>query len=98
MKVYYLQHVPFEGLGYMEISLSDHGHTITCTRFFESSYSLPEISSFDVLIVMGGPMSVYDEDLYPWLAEEKKFMLACIASGKKILGDLSGSAIARGMS
>ena len=32
---------------------------------------LPNLDQFDILMVMGGPMNVWDEDAYPWLKEEK---------------------------
>jgi GMP synthase-like glutamine amidotransferase len=32
---------------------------------------LPDMSEFDILMVMGGPMNVWDEDRFPWLIEEK---------------------------
>lgn len=32
---------------------------------------LPDLDSFDIMMVMGGPMNVWDEDKYPWLQQEK---------------------------
>ncbi|WP_019006900.1 type 1 glutamine amidotransferase [Cohnella laeviribosi] len=46
----------------------------------------PDMAAFDLLIVMGGPMSVYEESEYPWLRPEKTFIRQAIASGKAILG------------
>lgn len=72
MTVHYLQHVPFEGLGYMETWLRENGHQISATRFYETNDHLPLLREIDALIIMGGPMGVYDEDQYRWLAVEKK--------------------------
>lgn len=91
MKVHYLQHVPFEGLGYIGNWLTKNNHTITSTRFYESAYHLPEAEDIDVLIVMGGPMGVYDEDSFSWLKEEKAFISNCIQSGKRVLGICLGA-------
>ena len=91
MKVHYLQHVFFEGLGYIENWLTKNNHTISSTRFYEHGYRLPEAENIDVLIVMGGPMGVYDEDRFPWLKEEKTFIRNCIQSGKKVLGICLGA-------
>lgn len=91
MNIHYLQHVSFEGLGYIGIWLKEHDHNITSTRFFEKSHHLPNVEEIDAVIVMGGPMSVYDEDKYPFLKEEKAFIKNCIREGKKILGICLGA-------
>ncbi|GAB3432455.1 type 1 glutamine amidotransferase [Niabella aquatica] len=91
MKVHYLQHVSFEGLGYIETWLKAHDHDITSTRFFEKSYHLPNVEEIEALIVMGGPMGVYDETKFPFLKEEKAFIKNCIREGKKILGICLGA-------
>lgn len=91
MKVHYLQHVHFEGLGYMEIWLKENNHSISATRFYEAGYSLPSVAEIDALIVMGGSMGVYDEDQFSWLREEKMFIENCIQAGKKVLGICLGA-------
>lgn len=91
MKVHYLQHVPFENLGYIENWLKENNHDISVTRFYEKNYSLPAPSGIDALIIMGGPMGVNDEDKLSWLKEEKAFIKNCIQSGKKVLGICLGA-------
>ena len=90
MKIHWLQHVPFEGLGCMAPWLTGNGHNVSCTRFWAGD-RLPDIGSVDGLIVMGGPMGVYDEDGYPWLAEEKAFIKNIIAQDKPVLGICLGA-------
>jgi GMP synthase-like glutamine amidotransferase len=90
MRAHYFQHVPFEGLGSIEPWLEAAGYEITNTRFFESA-ELPDIKIMDLLIVMGGPMSVNDEDKFPWLVPEKKFICEAIHSGKLVLGICLGA-------
>lgn len=90
MIAHYLQHVPFEGLGSIESWLGSAGYAITSTRFFDS-VDLPDIEKIDLLIVMGGPMSVNDEVEFPWLALEKKFIRDMIESGKPVLGICLGA-------
>jgi len=91
MKTHYLQHVPFEGLGYIETWLRENNHTISFTRFYETNYHLPPVTEVDALIIMGGPMGVYDEKQYSWLHEEKQFIKDCILAGKKVLGICLGA-------
>lgn len=90
MRVHYFQHVPFEGLGSIAGWLGARGMAVTGTRFHESAL-LPELSDIDWLIVMGGPMSVHDEALHPWLREEKAFIAAAIGAGKAVLGICLGA-------
>lgn len=91
MKVHYLQHVPFEGLGYIETWLKENDFRISATRFYEPAHYFPEVEEIDALIIMGGPMGVYDEHKYPWLHEEKVFIEDCIRAGKKVLGICLGA-------
>ncbi len=51
----------------------------------------PDLSSFDFLIICGGGMNVDQEDVYPWLKDEKDFIRRCIQAQKKIVGLCLGS-------
>jgi len=90
MWAHYLQHAPFEGLGSIAPWLEAAGYEITNTRLFESA-KFPDLKKIDLLVVMGGPMSVNDEDNFPWLVSEKQFILEAINSGKPVLGVCLGA-------
>jgi GMP synthase-like glutamine amidotransferase len=90
MRAHYLQHVPFEGLGSIEPWLKAAGYEITNTKLFESA-AFPDLKNIDLLVVMGGPMSVNDEDKFPWLVSEKQFICEAINSGKPVLGICLGA-------
>ena len=90
MRAHYLQHVPFEGLGSIETWLETAGYRISCTRLFASE-ELPDPDAIDMLIVMGGPMSINDEAGFPWLVGEKRFIHAVIKSGRPVLGICLGA-------
>lgn len=90
MKAHYLQHVPFEGLGSIESWLRRGGHGITATRLYDSP-AFADISEFDLLIVMGGPMSVDEENKHRWLTKEKQFIRDAIAAKKSVLGICLGA-------
>lgn len=92
MRAHSLQHVPFEGLGSIEPWLESKGYELTQTRLFAST-DLPRPEAVDLLVVMGGPMSVHDEDTFPWLALEKQFVREIIESGKPVLGICLGAQI-----
>ncbi|WP_053182162.1 type 1 glutamine amidotransferase [Sunxiuqinia dokdonensis] len=90
-RIHCLQHVPFEGLGYIESWIKEKQHHLTYTHFYEDQYQLPALDQFDWLIVMGGPMGVYDFDQYPWLKAEKNFIEKAIFANKTVLGICLGS-------
>ena len=90
MKVHVLQHVPFEGLGSIELWLAGRGAVVQTTRFFDLP-ELPNLADLDLVIAMGGPMSVNDEADLPWLKEEKRFIAEAIRSGKAVLGICLGA-------
>ena len=90
MHIHWLKHVPFEGLGMIRTWASQRGHTLSCTRFWAAD-QLPEPDSMDLLVVMGGPMGVHEERLYPWLVEEKKFIRRAVDEKRVILGICLGA-------
>lgn len=91
MNAHVLQHVPFEGIGSIQDWLDARNARVSTTGFFDESWSLPAVDELDLLIVMGGPMSVNDEDLYPWLKDEKRFIREAIESGVPVLGICLGA-------
>jgi GMP synthase-like glutamine amidotransferase len=90
LRIHYFQHVSFEGSGSIEEWASANGHSLTSTGFYKK-FTLPDISDIDWLIIMGGPMSVNDEELIPWLSVEKQFIRQAIDAGKTVLGICLGS-------
>jgi GMP synthase-like glutamine amidotransferase len=90
MRVLVLQHVPFEGLGSIEGWLKGRAANLR-TRLPQAPFPFPDPKDLDFLIVLGGPMSVHDEDAYPWLAEEKRFLSASIHFGLPVLGICLGA-------
>jgi GMP synthase-like glutamine amidotransferase len=90
MRVHVLQHVPFEGLGTIEPWLARRGDTVAWSRLHAGA-PLPASSAFDLLVVLGGPMSVNDEGTLPWLAPEKRCVAAAIDAGKPVLGVCLGA-------
>ncbi len=92
MRVHYFQHVAFEGLGSIADWIDRRAYEAVCTPFYEYAH-LPALEDVDFLIVMGGPMSVNDEEVYPWLVEEKQFVKQAIDTGIPVLGICLGAQI-----
>ncbi|OFV93928.1 MAG: amidotransferase [Acidobacteria bacterium RIFCSPLOWO2_12_FULL_65_11] len=90
MQVHVFQHVPFEGLGSIGVWLEERGASVSSTRFFADD-SMPCVDDIDMLVVMGGPMSVNDHAAFPWLGVEKRFIGEAIARNIPVLGVCLGA-------
>ncbi len=90
MRAHILQHLSFEGPGNIQPWLENAGYEISFTIFSEKSH-LPNIQEIDFLVIMGGSMSVNDEDKHPWLVAEKQFIREFISTGKPVLGICLGA-------
>jgi GMP synthase-like glutamine amidotransferase len=90
MRAHWIQHVPYEGLGHAQEWLAEAGAEVSRTRMFAGD-TLPPPASVDLLVILGGPMSVNDGATLPWLAAEKAFIAAVIAAGSPVLGICLGA-------
>lgn len=86
MRASCLQHVPFEGPGAFSEALAKRGVSLDHTLVPQDG--LPEDAG-DLLIVMGGPMSVNDSD--KWITEETEFIRSALLTGKPVIGVCLGS-------
>ena len=91
MKIHVFQHVPFEGFAMIQEWGDVREHQFTRTLFYEAEATIPSVVSYDALIILGGPMGVFDEMQYPWLRQEKLHIKAAIDEGKKLLGVCLGA-------
>lgn len=89
MRVHFVQHASFEGIGAIADWAASRGHDVTGTPVYLESF--PHPGEFEMLVVMGGPMNVYQERDFPWLAQEKRFIRAAIDEGKLVLGICLGA-------
>lgn len=90
MKIHVLQHSSINTLGTIEEYAKTKNHRLESTRFYETK-APPELDSFDLLIIMGGPMGIYDYEENPWLRDEKAFIKQAVEAGKPILGICLGA-------
>lgn len=90
IRIHCIQHVDFEGPGYIANWADSHQYPLKYTRMF-SNELMPSADDFDLLVIMGGPMSIHDSTDFPWLGNEKSAIREYIAQGKKILGICLGA-------
>lgn len=90
LRIHYLQHVYFEGPGRIDEWARNNSHEQTITKLYDQPH-LPTLSEFDLLVVLGGPMGVYEESDYPWLQAEKQLIRETIQARKLVLGICLGA-------
>ncbi len=90
MRINSLLHEPFEDTGYIRVWAENSGHLFSETCLF-SGERLPSSEEYDLLVVMGGSMNIYEEEKYPWLSAEKRFIKSAIDSGKNVIGICLGA-------
>lgn len=97
--------MPFEDLGLLAPLLERRGHRIryldlpasgvgtpgTAPR--EETVSLPEVESADLVVILGGPIGVYDTGAYPFLEPEITSVARRIEAGGPTLGICLGAQI-----
>lgn len=60
-------------------------------RLFEKGQKLPDLDEARALVVMGGPMNVYEEEKHPFLKDEDRFIRQAMQHGIPYLGICLGS-------
>ena len=90
LRIHHLQHVPFESIGMIKEWIHEHNVQHTATHLYNDE-ALPDVNAFDCLIIMGGPMSVNDEDDIKWLKVEKEFIKKAIEADKTVIGICLGT-------
>jgi GMP synthase-like glutamine amidotransferase len=92
MRVRIFQHVPFEGIGSIGAWCERRGIRPAMTRLFAGDLP-PSRPDYDLLVVMGGPMSVNDRDRFPWLVPEGEAVARGAAAGGPVLGICLGAQV-----
>ena len=90
LRIHALFHTNYEDLSFIKQWANSRNHIINVSYSYNDE-PLPAPDYFDWLIVMGGPMSVHDEEQYPWLIKEKRLIKQSIDAGKTVIGICLGA-------
>lgn len=85
MRIHSLEHQPEEGPAKIADWAAARGHTITRVALYAGE-APPALEAFDLLLIMGGGMNIYQHRDHPWLVAEKEFLRCAVDAGKPILG------------
>jgi len=100
-----LQHIALEDPGYIKDLMEADGWQLTQIELDEGESIPSDLSGYDAMLCMGGPMDTWMEAEYPWLIEEKKrihewvvemgkpFLGFCL--GCQLLGEVLGGEVAK---
>ncbi|HPP77843.1 type 1 glutamine amidotransferase [Methanospirillum sp.] len=89
-KVFALLHAPYEEPCSIAQWFYDRSIPVFNIHLWNGD-SLPDPGEVSFLIIMGGPMNIYQHDVYPWLIEEKKFIGSIIKRNVPVLGICLGA-------
>lgn len=91
-----IQHIHFEDLGYFEAPLRERGYAVRHVDACEDA--LHAAAEADLLVVLGGPMGVYEADRFPFMEAELRLIRERLHAGRPLLGICLGAQlIAHGM-
>jgi GMP synthase-like glutamine amidotransferase len=70
MRILVFQHLAIEHPGILADYWRAAGHELQTVELDEGD-SIPPLEGFDMMVAMGGPMDVWQEDRHPWFVPEK---------------------------
>ena len=105
MKILILQHIKIEDPGFIKDLMIKDGAELTTIELDKDEKIPTDLSKFDAMFCMGGPMDTWMEKDHPWLVEEKKKIKEFVVDLKKpylgfclgcqLLGEVIGGKVAK---
>jgi GMP synthase (glutamine-hydrolysing) len=86
-----IRHVPFEDLDGFAAVLEEREYGIFYRDAPVDDLAAPDLAAADLLVVLGGPIGAYEEELYPFLVDELRLIEQRLAAGRPVLGVCLGS-------
>ena len=102
MKFLVLQHIDIEHPGVFREFMKNDNVQIDTVEL-DVGEKIPKLDTYDAMIVMGGPMDTWQEEIHPWLVPEKEsiYEFACVQKkpylglclGAQLLGEAVGGKV-----
>lgn len=86
-----IRHVPYEGIAGYRDPVESAGYVVDRIDVSDPDFAKLDLTEPDLLIMMGGPMAVYETDRYPWIACQLKRLARRLAADRPTLGVCFGA-------
>lgn len=86
-----IRHTPYEGIAGFRQPVEDAGYTLDRIDVTDPEFARVNFNTPDLLILMGGPMGVYERDAHPWIDCEVDRLASRISLGLPTLGVCLGA-------
>jgi GMP synthase (glutamine-hydrolysing) len=86
-----IRHVPHEGIAGYRAPIEAAGYELARIDVADPDFGAVDLGEPDLLIMMGGPMGVYEQDEHPWIACQMKRLARRIDAGRPTLGVCFGA-------
>jgi len=86
-----IRHVVHEGLAGYRAPIEQAGYEIQRVAACQTDFATLDLVSPDLLVVMGGPMGVYETEAHPWITDEIAAIAARLDADRPTLGVCLGS-------
>ncbi|KAA3639294.1 MAG: type 1 glutamine amidotransferase [Armatimonadetes bacterium] len=90
MRILVLENDPVVPPGRLATEAATAGHEIVMVRLHQGD-RIDDAGHYDAIVVLGGGMGSYEEDAYPFLVDEKQFLVEAVDRGVPVLGLCLGS-------
>lgn len=86
-----VRHTPYEGIAGFRVPVEAAGYELTRIDVGDPAFPQVDFDEPDLLLVMGGPMGVYETESHPWIAGEITRLARRIMLGRPTIGVCLGS-------
>ena len=86
-----IRHVPHEGVAGYRAPIEAAGYRLDRVDVADPGFSAIDLNAPDLLIMMGGPMGVYEQDRHPWIRCQLRRLERRLAAGLPTLGVCFGA-------
>jgi len=86
-----IRHVPHEGIAGYRAPIEAAGYELDRVDVGDAGFGAVDLVEPDLLIMMGGPMGVYEQDAHPWIACQMQRLARRIDKGRPTLGVCFGA-------
>jgi GMP synthase (glutamine-hydrolysing) len=86
-----IRHVPYEGVAGYRAPMEAAGYALSRIDVADPAFAGTDLCEPDLLIMMGGPMGVYEQDRHPWIACQLRRLARRLEADRPTLGVCLGA-------